>query len=114
MPMMLTFGLSCAIAPIAAITPAPPHMSYFISCMFSAGLIEMPPESNVRPLPTSASFSFDSGIARVFHARSCGASSSLPRETPRIEPMPLACISASPSAWNVRPYFFAMSSARDG
>jgi hypothetical protein len=49
------------MAHIAAMTPAPPDMSYFISCMFSAGLIEMPPESNVSPLPTSARISFDDG-----------------------------------------------------
>ena len=33
-------------------TLAAPHMSYFISSMVAAGLIEMPPESNVIPLPT--------------------------------------------------------------
>jgi hypothetical protein len=41
----------------AAIVPntlAPPHMSYFISSIAAAGLIEMPPASNVSPLPTSA------------------------------------------------------------
>ena len=53
--MTLTRGFSCAIALIAAITAAPPAMSPFISPMFSAGLIEMPPVSKVMPLPTSAS-----------------------------------------------------------
>ena len=39
---------------MAPIVAAAPDMSNFISCMFPAGLIEIPPESNVTPLPTSA------------------------------------------------------------
>ena len=39
-----------------AITAAAPAMSLFISSMPAAGLIEMPPLSNVMPLPTSAIF----------------------------------------------------------
>src|SRR5579863_3090969 len=46
-------GFSCARARIAPSTAAPPHMSYFIFSMPSAGLIEMPPLSKVTPLPTS-------------------------------------------------------------
>ena len=34
-------------------TLAAPHMSNFISSISAAGLIEMPPVSNVMPLPTS-------------------------------------------------------------
>ena len=50
-----------AIARIAPMTAAPPDMSYFISSMPTAGLIETPPVSNVRPFPTNAtkgSFAF--------------------------------------------------------
>ncbi len=43
---------SAAIAPIASSTAAPPDMSNFISCIFAAGLIEMPPVSKVTALPT--------------------------------------------------------------
>ena len=39
-----------------AITAAAPAMSLFMFSMFAAGLIEMPPLSNVMPLPTSAIF----------------------------------------------------------
>ena len=46
-------GFSCAMARMAPIIAAPPAMSYFIFSMPSAGLIEMPPVSNVTPLPTS-------------------------------------------------------------
>ena len=56
-PMTGTVGFSSAIARIVPITVAPPDMSYFIASMPSAGLIEMPPVSNVMPLPTSASSS---------------------------------------------------------
>ena len=37
-----------------ATTAAAPDMSLVMWSMFAAGLIEMPPESNVMPLPTSA------------------------------------------------------------
>ena len=40
------------MARIAPMTAAPPAMSSFILSMPSAGLIEMPPVSNVMPLPT--------------------------------------------------------------
>ena len=48
----VTGSPSSAIAPIASITAAPPDMSNFISCIFAAGLIEIPPVSNVTALPT--------------------------------------------------------------
>ena len=55
MPVTATGGFRRAIARIAPITAAPPAMSYFIFSMPSEGLIEMPPVSNVTPLPTSPS-----------------------------------------------------------
>ena len=54
-PMTRIGALSSAIARIAHATAAPPAMSSFIRSMPSAGLIEMPPVSNVMPLPTSPS-----------------------------------------------------------
>jgi hypothetical protein len=48
-------GLRIDSARIRPSTAPAPHMSYFISSILSAGLIEMPPESKVRPLPTIAS-----------------------------------------------------------
>jgi len=53
-PTILTGSFKSAAALIAASTAAPPAMSVFISSIFSAGLMEIPPLSNVRPLPTSA------------------------------------------------------------
>ena len=54
-PITRTGSPSRAIAPTAWTTAAPPDMSNFISCIFAAGLIEMPPLSNVTALPTSPS-----------------------------------------------------------
>ena len=45
-------AFSSAIARMAQTTAAPPAMSSFIRSMPSAGLIEIPPVSNVIPLPT--------------------------------------------------------------
>ena len=45
---------SLAASTVVAITAAAPDMSEVIWSMFCAGLIEMPPVSNVIPLPTSA------------------------------------------------------------
>ena len=46
---------SRAIASTAPSTAAPPDMSNFISNILLAGLIEIPPVSNVTALPTSPS-----------------------------------------------------------
>jgi hypothetical protein len=55
MPCTTQAGLRAAMACMAAITAAPPAMSTFIDIMPSLSLMDRPPESNVRPLPTSAS-----------------------------------------------------------
>ena len=47
-----SLGFSCAMACMTPSIVAPPAMSVFCSCMFSLGLMEMPPVSNVTPLPT--------------------------------------------------------------
>ena len=52
-PTTCTFGLSRPSISNVPSTAAAPDMSYFMSSMFCAGLIEMPPVSNVTPLPTS-------------------------------------------------------------
>src|SRR5213592_782432 len=51
-PMTLSLGLSVPNVSNVPRTAAAPDMSNFMSSMFCAGLIEMPPESNVTPLPT--------------------------------------------------------------
>ena len=52
-PTRLTRAFSCATARKVPSTLAAPPMSNFISSISAAGLIEMPPVSNVMPLPTS-------------------------------------------------------------
>ena len=53
-PTRLTGSFRLAAALNTPNTVAAPHMSYFISSMAAAGLIEIPPVSKVIPLPTSA------------------------------------------------------------
>src|ERR1043166_5926476 len=53
-PTTLSRGLSRPSAANVPSTAAAPDMSNFMSSMFCAGLIEIPPESNVTPFPTSA------------------------------------------------------------
>ena len=62
MPITFTAGFNCAMACMAPIIAAPPAMSYFIFSMPSAGLMEMPPVSNVMPFPTRPS----TGVAGAF------------------------------------------------
>ena len=58
-PTTLIAGLSSASARKTPSTLAAPHMSNFISSISAAGLIEMPPVSNVIPLPISTVGAFD-------------------------------------------------------
>src|ERR1700684_3774023 len=51
-----TFGFSAATAAMRATTFAAPLMSCFISPMPDAGLMLIPPLSNVIPFPTKAGF----------------------------------------------------------
>jgi hypothetical protein len=72
-------------------------MSYFISSISAAGLIEMPPVSKVMPLPTSTT-----GLAPFFVAPSYFMTISLggwaePAATERSEPMPSFSICARSS-----------------
>ena len=58
-PTTLMRGLSSARLRNVPSTLAAPPMSNFISSMSGAGLIEMPPESKVMPLPTSTTGASD-------------------------------------------------------
>ncbi len=53
------------MARMAPIMVAAPHMSYFIFSMPSAGLMLMPPESKVMPLPTSPRTGAAGALARL-------------------------------------------------
>ena len=110
-PITLICGLSRPIASIAPITPAPPDMSYFISCMFSAGLIEMPPESKVSPLPTSASRSSLPGLPLYRNTISL-AGSSLPARHAEQRAHAELAHALFVDHFNSRPAVFATSRAR--
>ena len=59
-----TGSSSVAASTVVAITAAAPLMSDVMWSMFAAGLIEMPPVSNVMPLPTSATCARGDGATR--------------------------------------------------
>ena len=52
-PVTLMGNFSSAMALMTPNTVPAPHMSYFISSIAWLGLMDTPPESKVRPLPTS-------------------------------------------------------------
>jgi len=54
-PIRFTLGCNSAMVRKVPSTLAAPPMSYFISSMPAPGLSEMPPVSNVMPLPTKTS-----------------------------------------------------------
>jgi len=94
-------SLSSAMAAMVAMTAAAPPMSDFMSSMWAAGLIEMPPESKVMPFPTSATFVFaplplwDRCTRRGGFAEPC--------PTPRIPPKAPFLRAFSSSTSTVRP-----------
>ncbi len=95
------------------ITAPPPHMSNFMSSILSPGFSEMPPESNVRPLPTTATVStlpftpFGSHVITI----SFGGCAD-PRATPSSEPMPRAAMSARSSTRTSTPCCLPIATAQ--
>ena len=82
-------------ARIAVMTAAPPAMSSFIRSIMSAGLIEMPPVSNVTPLPINPSTGPPVTPGGVCDRVSSRAGSIEPRATPSISPIPSASMARS-------------------
>ena len=95
-PITLIGSSSSAQAARVPSTLAPPHMSYFISSIAAAGLIEIPPASNVSPLPTSAT-GLAPGLPPEYSMTMSFAGCRLPRDTDSRAPMPSFCICASDS-----------------
>ena len=112
MPMTRTGAFSAAIARIAHTTAAPPAMSSFMRSIPSAGLIEMPPVSNVMPFPTSPSTGPRGAPAGSWRMTISRGGSWLPRATPRSRPMPSCSMALSSSTSNVRPLPATMSPDR--
>ena len=86
-------GCNSAIANILDITAPPPAMSPFISPILVAGLIEIPPESNVIPFPTSASLFGLFGFPLYSKTINLGSSFE-PFATPSNAPIPKSFISS--------------------
>ena len=115
MPTRWTGSFNCAAAWKIPSTSAAPHMSYFISSMRSAGLMEIPPLSKVRPLPTKV-------IAGFFLKAAClpagrysktmkRGGSSLPWATPINRPIFSFSISLGSKILQENLYCLAKSSA---
>ena len=112
MPRHRTGAPRRATASMAAMTAAPPDMSSFILSMFSAGLIEMPPVSNVMPLPMSPSVTPAIGFAGWYSRTSSRGGSWLPRVTPSSSPMFSASIRVSSSTSTLSPASCARAAPR--
>ena len=95
-PITLIDKLSSASACIAPKTPAAPPISYFISSMPKPGFNEIPPLSNVRPLPTNTN-GLESSPAPSYFMMLINDSLTEPRPTARYEPIPSSSISFSPT-----------------
>ena len=87
-PMTRIGAFSSASARMAHATAAPPAMSSFMRSMSAAGLMEMPPVSNVMPLPTSPSTGDARRAGGSYRIDTRRGGSALPRPTPRSMPMP--------------------------
>ena len=66
-PTALTFALRPARAFISPMTTPEPPISHFMSSMPPAGFIEIPPVSNVTPLPTKAMGRLFLALGAPFH-----------------------------------------------
>src|SRR5699024_1668300 len=90
-----------AAAITVATTAAAPAMSLVIWSMPAAGLIEMPPESNVTPLPTRATEATD--CAGRYDRRTSRGGRVDPEPTARMPPYPPRVRPASVSTCTRRP-----------
>src|SRR5437867_2755838 len=86
-PTTLSFGLRAPSTSNVPSTAAAPDMSNFMSSMFCAGLIEIPPESNVTPFPTRTMGGAASPAPRYSSTMKRG-SCSVPCATASSAPMP--------------------------
>ena len=92
--MTATGSSSRAASTAVATTAAAPAMSEVMWSMFAAGLIEMPPVSNVTPLPTSATDARGAGPPDQRSRTSRGLRDD-PPPTPRMPPYPPAASASS-------------------
>ncbi len=107
-PMTWTAGLSRPSTSKVPSTAAAPDMSYFMSSMFCAGLIEMPPVSKVTPFPTST---IGAPSAPLYSSTMKRGSSTLPCATASSAPIFSRAIAALSSTVTAKPWRAASSSA---
>jgi hypothetical protein len=106
-----TGSSSRAASTVVATTAAAPLMSDVMWSMLAAGLIEMPPVSNVMPLPTRATEARGESPPDQRSRTSRGLREE-PWPTPSTPPYPAAASAASSSTSTSRPAAPASSTAR--
>ena len=98
-------------------TTPDPHISYFISSIFEDGLIEIPPLSNVSPLPTNI-LGFCFFAPPMYSIIINFSGTSVPEATPANAPIPiLVNLSLSKTVTFISLFFpisFAFSARCDG
>ena len=87
-PTIFIFGLNAAIAFITPNTTPEPHISYFISSIRLAGLIEIPPLSKVNPLPTNT-IGFADFLPPQYSIKMNLGGTFVPEATPARAPIPI-------------------------
>ena len=103
-PVTLSLGFSRPSTSNVPSTAAAPDMSNFMSSMFCAGLIEIPPESNVTPLPISAIGAASAALPAPWYSSTMNRGSScVPCATASSAPMPSAFIAARSSTVMPKP-----------
>ena len=110
-PTVRTGRSSRATACIAPKTAAAPDISNFMSHMPSEPLMEMPPESNVMPLPTRTT-GRSSGLPPVCSSTMTLGGSALPCATARMVRMPRSAIPVSSMTSHFSPTLAAICCAR--
>ena len=88
MPTTFILGFNSATAFMTPRTTPEPHMSYFISSILDAGLMDIPPLSNVSPFPTNT-FGFCFLGPPMYSIMMNFGGTSVPEATPAKAPMPI-------------------------
>ena len=112
MPTTRMGAFSIEMARMAQMTAAPPAMSSFIRSMPSAGLIEIPPVSNVMPLPTSPSTGEAGALTGSCRSTIMRGGVALPCPTPSRSPIFLRERSSSSRISTASPALVPIARAR--
>ena len=102
-PTTLALALRLAIAIMAPTTAAEPPMSPFMSCIPGPGFNEIPPVSNVTPLPMSATGAAFLSLPPIHFMTTRREPRTEPCPTPSSEPIPSLVMATTSSTSISRP-----------